>query len=131
MQQEQLFFDSVDDAIGNTVQALGGFKAVAIRLWPTMKLESAYAKLKACLDPAKDRENLDQHEINSLVQWGAEVGNYAIPRWFAEQAAGEYKPVAQVERAADLQQRFDTGLQELRQIVDRMEKLPKQGRGRT
>lgn len=125
MEQEPLFFDSVDDAIGNAVQALGGFKTVAHDLWPTMKMESAYAALKAALTPSKERENLSQHEIEFIAVRAALVGNYAIPRWFADRCCGEFRTVAVVERAADLQQRFDSGLNGLKQIVDRMERLPK------
>lgn len=123
MQQDPLFFDSIDDAIGNAVQALGGFKRVAGDLWPAMKAESAYAKLKAALDPAKTRENLDQHEIQLIGERAAAVGNYAIPRWFSERCGGEFRVVSPVERAQDLQQRFDNGVGELRHLVERMEKL--------
>lgn len=125
MQQDPLFFDSIDDAIGNAVQALGGFKRVACDLWPSMKAESAYSKLKAALDPAKERENLDQHEIELISDRAAAVGNYAIPRWFAERCGGEFRVVAPVERALDLQQRFDKGVGELTQLVERMERLRK------
>src|SRR5688500_2959577 len=48
MTQTKLFYDSVDDAIATTIMAIGGYKKVAVELWPSMKMESAYARLKAC-----------------------------------------------------------------------------------
>lgn len=123
MEQEPLFFDSIDDAIGNAVQALGGFKAVSHDLWPAMKMESAYAKLKSALDPAKERENLDQHEIEFIAERASAIGNYAIPRWFAEKCCGEFKAVAPVELEADLDRRYEARMKDILQITERMERL--------
>lgn len=52
MHSGRLFYEDEFDAISTIVGESGkGFKACAMHLWPDMKPESAYAKLKACTDP--------------------------------------------------------------------------------
>lgn len=51
----KLFFDDEFDALQQMVaNSAKSHKEVASFLWPDMKPESAYAKLKACLNPAGD-----------------------------------------------------------------------------
>lgn len=51
MQQEQLWHDTIFDALGAAVQAAGGVKKVAGSLWPTLDSTSAQARLRAGLNP--------------------------------------------------------------------------------
>ncbi|GAB2531997.1 hypothetical protein [Simplicispira piscis] len=45
-------FDAIATAIGNSGKA---FKDVATHMFPDMKVESAYARLKACCNPTGDQ----------------------------------------------------------------------------
>ena len=72
---QDMFPESIEDAIGNDIQAIpGGYKAVAGRLWPGIKIESAYARLKNCLRDDKD-EKLAPGELLLIKQWAREAGS--------------------------------------------------------
>lgn len=52
----KLFYDDEFDAIATAIGGSGKpFKDVAVYMFPDMKLESAYARLKACCNPAGDQ----------------------------------------------------------------------------
>ncbi|MDR0251503.1 MAG: hypothetical protein LBI35_09420 [Burkholderiales bacterium] len=53
--QNKLFFDDEHEALALMVSGCAkGTKALASYLFPHLKPESAYARLKACLNPEKD-----------------------------------------------------------------------------
>lgn len=63
MASEHLFYDSPEDAISAAIQDSGKtFKEVAAHIWPALKLDTAYARLKNCLNVEKD-EKLSFGEI--------------------------------------------------------------------
>ena len=49
MNQEQLFYDDENHALRRMIEDGKGYKATATFLWPDMKMESAYARLKDCV----------------------------------------------------------------------------------
>lgn len=52
----KLFYDDEFDAIATAIGGSGkSFKDVALHMFPDMKQESAYARLKACCSPAGDQ----------------------------------------------------------------------------
>lgn len=68
-----MFPESIEDAIGFDIQAVGGYKKVAGMLWPQLKIESAYARLKNCLRDDKD-EKLDPSELLLIKRWARDEG---------------------------------------------------------
>lgn len=61
--QTPLWYDTDADAINSAITSSGKtFKQVAAALWPSMKMDSAYARLKNCLNPTKD-EKLSFSEV--------------------------------------------------------------------
>lgn len=55
--QEHLWYDTDADAINAAIHASGKtFEQVASALWPSMKMSSAYARLKNCLRSDKDEK---------------------------------------------------------------------------
>lgn len=71
-QQSPLWYDTDADAINAAITASGKtFKQVASALWPSMKMDSAYARLKNCLNPDKD-EKLSFAEVIFICR---ETGN--------------------------------------------------------
>lgn len=115
MNQENLFHETPEDAIGAVISACGGFKKVACLLWPTRKAESAYARLKACLDDSKD-EKLTLGEVVAIARMGREAGAHAFMNFLcAELAYTEVKPIAPIDHAA---QRLD----EVRKLLEATEK---------
>lgn len=55
MSQEKLWYEDEFEALQMMISSSArGFKEVAAYLFPHLKPESAYARLKACLNPEKD-----------------------------------------------------------------------------
>lgn len=102
MQQAELFHETWENALQATVDAIGGPKKVAAELWPGMKLDSAYAKLKACLDPDKEREKFSLSEIVTLTNWGRKKGIHYSNAFFNDDTGYERpKPIAREQRKAE------------------------------
>lgn len=76
MDQQELWHDTLEDALRTVVDAAGGPKKVADKLWPSMPLADAARKLNHCLDPER-AEKLTPREIQLLLQWGREHNCHA------------------------------------------------------
>jgi len=65
----KLFYDDEFEALQLMVSSSGkSVKEIAAFLWPDMKPESAYAKLKSCLNPKGD-ENLRFGQVIALMKF--------------------------------------------------------------
>jgi hypothetical protein len=51
----RLFYDDEYQALRDVIEQGRGYKETAAHLWPGMKIESAYAKLKACSNEKGDQ----------------------------------------------------------------------------
>ena len=94
--QQVLWHDTPEDATGAAVQAAGGVKKVAGRLWPALDSETAASKLRACL-------NRDQAQKLSLAEWvligklSREAGNNDLMEFLGRELTNEVKPLKQEE----------------------------------
>lgn len=67
--QSKLFYEDEFEALQLMVSNSGkSIKEIACHLWPDMKPESAYAKLKACLNPKGD-ENFRFSQVIALMRF--------------------------------------------------------------
>jgi hypothetical protein len=67
--QTKLFYEDEDESLQWMVSGSGkSIKDIAQFLWPEMKPESAYAKLKACLNPKGD-EHLRFGQVIALMKF--------------------------------------------------------------
>jgi hypothetical protein len=67
--QTKLFYEDEHEALQLMVSSSGkSIKEIAAFLWPDMKPESAYAKLKACLNPKGD-ENFRFGQVIALMKF--------------------------------------------------------------
>ena len=89
--QESMFYECANDALSTCIQSAGGWKHVAGSLWPAMKPESAYARLKACMDDGA-REKLTADEIIGIAKLAREKGCHAWAQ-FNNQELGYAPPV--------------------------------------
>ena len=72
MKQKPLFHESISEAIGADIAAIGGFKKVAGLLWPALASDTGAAKLRACLN-ADQPHKLSPDEVMLIKQLGHEV----------------------------------------------------------
>lgn len=96
MEQSGLWNDSILDAIGSAVQAAGGTKRVAGKLWPTLDHTSATARLRCCLN-ADHAQKLDPDELLAIARLGREAGADCVMQFLARELGYELKPLTQAE----------------------------------
>lgn len=84
MSQQALFHESITDALGTDIKALGGFKTVAGMLWPTMAIDTGAAKLRSCLNPDQPHK-LDLDEVLAIKRMAREAGSTATVTYEAQQ----------------------------------------------
>lgn len=118
--QIPLFFDSYEDAIRNTVTAIGGMKKVGSMLWPALPVDDAGRKLAHCLNPDK-REKLDPGELALIRKAARQAGIHTLAAYEMRQAGyTDPVPVSPEDEAAQLQREFITAVKALDSIQQRL-----------
>lgn len=122
-EQGALFYESIYDAVGAVVQAMGGKKKVATLLWPRMRPESAYTRLAHCLSD-EFPEKLSPEELLFLISSGRQIGCHAIMTYLSSE--GGYAPPITVEpqdEADALRREIRDGLAALNRRFERLERV--------
>lgn len=122
MDQPNLFEDSFLDAIGTAIKAAGGFKVVAAILWPARKIETAYARLKACVDD-KQPEELTPDEIKKIAELARKAGDHSIMRYLGMELGYEVKVISPEDQKTALQRAFVDAMKKFEHLAGRMDRL--------
>lgn len=118
--QIPLFYDSYEDAIRDTVTALGGFKKVGSLLWPAVAADDAGRKLSACLNVEK-REKLDLGELRLIRKEARRAGIHILATFESRDSGyADPTPIAPEDEAAQLKREFITAVKALEHIQARM-----------
>ena len=121
--QSELFHESIYDAIGSAIQALGGAKKVAGLLWPSLKTESGYTRLKHCLSDDFP-EKLSPTELLLVAARAKEKGDHSVMRFLAAELGYEHpRTVSPADQAAELQRQFVEAVQQSARIAERLTRL--------
>jgi hypothetical protein len=121
MQQEELWYDSAEEAIRNAITNSGKrMKEVAHELWPHMKMDSANTRLSNSLDPTK-AEKLTLDEIVHICR----VTGRPDPLFYMADETGYSRPEirAPEDEEALLMREFVQSQRRMEQVVQRMERL--------
>lgn len=122
MDQAALFHDNENDALATDIMVIGGYKKTAGMLWPSMKIDSAYARLKNCLRDDKS-EKLDFCEIIQIVLWARDYNSFATINYITDSTGFERAAPRKPEDAkAELQRQFIESVQFQKQLLDRIER---------
>lgn len=118
--QLPMFYETYEDAIRDTVTALGGNKEIGSRLWPAMPADDAGRKLSHCLNPEK-REKLDLGELRLIRREARKAGIHILAHYEARDAGySEPKPLNPEDEAAQLQREFIASVRALEVLQHRM-----------
>lgn len=123
MQQTALFHDDIYEAISTDVQALGGPKKVAVRLWPHKKDPGAAGEYLKCCLRADRAEKLDPEQVMLIKNWAKEVGSYATLTFESQDIGFEFQIIEPEDEIVRLQRQFIAAQEGMGQILKRMEKL--------
>jgi len=122
--QSSLFYDSYEDAIRDTVMALGGFKKAGSMLWPAMPADDAGRKLSACLNTDK-REKLDLGELRLIRHAAREKGIHILMAYETRDAGyADPQPITPEDEAAQLQREYIAAVRALSTIQARIDRNP-------
>lgn len=91
MTQTPLFFEDVFDVLRAAVQAAGGAKAVAGRLWPHKPIAEAQRELLDCLNRERPRK-LCPEEVIVIFKFAKEAGFHGAKHWLDVEMG--YQPTA-------------------------------------
>lgn len=122
--QTSLFYDTYEDAIRDTVMALGGFKKAGAMLWPAVPADDAGRKLSACLNREK-REKLDLDELRLIRHAAREKGVHILMAYENRDAGyADPQPITPEDEAAQLQREYIAAVKALQTIHARIDRNP-------
>jgi hypothetical protein len=121
--QEELWHDSIEEALRSIIDAVGGPKSVAMELWPSRKMTEGARHLHHCLDPERP-EKLALCELLWIARKGREAGVHTLMHYLAKDLGYQAPlPVEPDDERVRLQREFTESVQLQRRILNRMEKL--------
>lgn len=122
MQADLPFFEGPEDALRAAVQALGGAKAVAARMWPDRAPDAAARHLLDCLNTAR-AERLAPSQVMFILRLAHEAGCHGPMQWLAAEIGYEARPVNRAEEADRLAQIVEQSSRTLAAAVAALERM--------
>ena len=120
--QAVMFHDTILDAIGTAVAAVGGIDKAAGILWPSKPVSTASARLRECLN-ANREQKLSPEEVLHLAKSAREQGDHSIMNYMAAELGYEIKPISPRDQAAEMEQQISAGMKALSAAFQRYERL--------
>lgn len=116
--QQDLWHDTIFDALGASVQAAGGVKKVASKLWPALDSTSATARLRAGLNP-EHAQKLCLLEVQMILRLAMEAGDASVMQYLARDLGCEFTVLSPAEAKKRLKRarRLDL-LEQLKRLED-------------
>lgn len=96
MVQSELWHDTILDAVGAAVQAAGGIKKVASKLWPALDASSAASKLRSALSP-EHSQKLCPEELLLVQRLARDAGDISILEFQARELGCKLEVLAPAE----------------------------------
>lgn len=122
-QQEELFHEDINAALGHVISALGGNKKVGVELWPSLSADQAGKKVSNCLNP-EHAQQFHPSDIVWVLKEGRKAGVHSAMAFINQESGyAAPQPVEPEDEAAALMREFNRSVQEQRAIAARMEKL--------
>lgn len=100
----------------------GGYKKIAGALWPSLKSETAYARLKNALEETK-AEKLALCEVMTIMRMARDNGDTSALRYIATELGFGLIEVDPKEEADDLTRQIAQSLDGINKRMARLEKL--------
>jgi hypothetical protein len=121
--QTQLIDETEDDAWEATIRALGGHKKVSGWLWPHLKQETAYAKLKNCFREDKD-EQLSWEDRKRILEAARSIGCHLAMSRLCHDLLYAAPIPANIEREKqELRGQLNIATERFEALVTRLERL--------
>lgn len=121
--QPALFHESLNDALRDVVQALGGTKKIGAMMRPEKTPDEAARWISDCLNPDR-REKFDPEQVLWLLREGRKIGCHSGMHYLcAESGYSPAQPVEPKDELAELQRNFIEASKHLSHMADRIERI--------
>lgn len=118
----ELFHESWEDALREDIQACGGAKVVAAKLWPEKTPDAAHRLLLDCLNELRP-ERLDPGRLRMLLKMAREKHSYAGINWLLRELAyDDARPVEPQDKREQLQRDFVQATKSLQALAAQIER---------
>ena len=124
MQTQMPFFENLEDALSDSVKALGGAKAVGKMLFPDKTMEAAHTAVLDCLNPNR-KEKFDYSQIIFIFREAKNIGSFAGFQYWAAQCEYEGKPISVDQQEERVMQMIETSSKTLSQAISMLERIQK------
>jgi Holliday junction resolvase len=127
--QPRLYHEDFLSALDEDVRAMGGRKAVAMRLRPELghKPHEAHVWLNNCLNSER-RERLSDEQIRQIIRWAKEAGSFAaINYWCDDTGFERARPMSPEKEVDKVLDRASELIREARSMTTVMERLVQSG----
>lgn len=115
--------ESEDDIWESVIIQIGGYKNVAMWLWPHLKQETAYARLKNCFRDDKD-ERLSWEDRKRIMRRAHDAGCHdAMYRLCDDLLYERTRPANKQRVMGELKNQADLAITRLETLIERMERL--------
>lgn len=125
-QQTQLFYEDAYDVLKAAVQAAGGTKSVAGRLWPHKPIAEAQRELLDALNRDRPRK-LDPEEVIAVYKFAREAGFHGAKHWLDTELgyrpSEPTDPKIERDRLADELARAADNFKNLQRAIERLQPL--------
>lgn len=123
MSQQQLFYEDVFDVAKAMVQACGGAKVVAGKIWPHKPIAEAHREILDCLNRERPRKFCIE-EFLAVVKMAREAGFHQGKHWIDSdtgyQPTPPSDPKIERDRLADELARAADSFKNLQRAVERL-----------
>lgn len=121
-QQYELIHESINDALREVVQALGGTKKVGATLRPDRPVDEAARWVSDCLNSER-REKFDPEQVLWLLREGRKIGCHGAMYFIARESGYSAIPIEPQDELAELQRNFIEASKSMARMASRIEKL--------
>ncbi len=121
MDQQDLFYESLNQALTAVVQACGGAKSVGCKLFPEKTPDAARSQLLDCLNDDRPAKLSPDHLV-MLLRMGQEKGCHAAMFYLTGEAGYTTpSPISPEDENAKLQREFIASVKKMQGIAGKLE----------
>lgn len=124
--QLELMHESINDALGFLVQALGGAKKVGHQLRPELPADHAATWVRDCLNPGR-RERFTPEQVLWLLRAGRRAGIHSAMDFIAADTGYTAAPIEPEDERDQLRRDYIATVKMQQQIAERLERLERVG----
>jgi hypothetical protein len=122
MNPRALFHETIFDALNEDVGAIGGFKVVAGKLWPSENVTTSSAKLRNSLNPDQPHK-LCPDEVMQIKRLAKDVGSFATVQFESRELCFDITWIKAEDEAQRIHQRAVKAMEELQKELRRSNEL--------